>query len=341
MSNHKSERIEWVDIAKGIGIILVILGHSVQFGGTVHNLIFSFHMPLFFILSGVVYRFRDNRTFLNKKLKGLLVPYIIFSIIGLVISMIIPSWRSGLSIRAILKDIYCANPNAVNVSSIWFLVCLFIVSMAFNFIQKYNKKSQCIIVGVCFILGVTYSKMISVWTFLPEGRLPFNIDTSLIALTFFAIGAWLRNYVVDRKVFIISCVTFVVSFLFNGRVNLHGLTFNNPVLYIMESISGTVIVIFLCSYILVKARRQVVIGLIEWLGRHTLIILGGQALAVRVYLLVVNEVESKDYYLYGLPAVHQVVCFISVMTLSIVVCMLFDIIRFRLRRNQYHLGEQQ
>lgn len=41
------ERILWIDVAKGIAIVLMIIGHTVQFGNPIRNFIFSFHMPLF------------------------------------------------------------------------------------------------------------------------------------------------------------------------------------------------------------------------------------------------------------------------------------------------------
>ena len=49
-------RIAWVDVAKGIAILLVIIGHTVNFGSATRNFIFSFHMPLFFILSGYTFK---------------------------------------------------------------------------------------------------------------------------------------------------------------------------------------------------------------------------------------------------------------------------------------------
>lgn len=49
-------RIQWIDIAKGITIIAMIIGHSVPYGSSIRNLIFSFHMPLFFILTGYTMR---------------------------------------------------------------------------------------------------------------------------------------------------------------------------------------------------------------------------------------------------------------------------------------------
>ncbi|WP_278969986.1 acyltransferase family protein [Megasphaera elsdenii] len=50
--NIDLNRVGWIDVAKGIAIVLVIIGHTVQFGGGTRNFIFSFHMPLFFLLSG-------------------------------------------------------------------------------------------------------------------------------------------------------------------------------------------------------------------------------------------------------------------------------------------------
>ena len=51
-----TDRIEWIDIAKGFGILLVILGHTIAYDCShiVYNSIYSFHMPLFFFLSGVM-----------------------------------------------------------------------------------------------------------------------------------------------------------------------------------------------------------------------------------------------------------------------------------------------
>ena len=74
----EKERIEWVDIAKGIAIIAMIIGHGCPKRAIV-SFIFSFHMPLFFILSGIVYK-TNSKGMVSKKIKSLIVPYFIFSI---------------------------------------------------------------------------------------------------------------------------------------------------------------------------------------------------------------------------------------------------------------------
>ena len=67
ITENRKMRLEWVDISKGIGILLVIIGHCVYIGGSIHNWIFSFHMPLFFILSGMFIKDEPVQKFVGKK----------------------------------------------------------------------------------------------------------------------------------------------------------------------------------------------------------------------------------------------------------------------------------
>lgn len=71
----KSEQWKWVDIAKGIGIILVFLGHF-NIPDTLRAEIYTFHMPLFFFLSGVVFNgHKPINRFLGDEAKRMIVPY--------------------------------------------------------------------------------------------------------------------------------------------------------------------------------------------------------------------------------------------------------------------------
>ena len=94
------ERIEYIDIAKGFGILLVIAGHLFAYRGPISRWIFSFHMPLFFILSGICYKMNSSTILVEykkKKCKQLLVPFCYLYAIGLAVSLIIPSWRENIS----------------------------------------------------------------------------------------------------------------------------------------------------------------------------------------------------------------------------------------------------
>ena len=89
VEKKKRVRIELIDIAKAITIILVILGHTTGNLETpmYRRLLYSFHMPLFFFLAGLSIRpkalktFRDWKDFIKKNLLALIVPYLIFAFI--------------------------------------------------------------------------------------------------------------------------------------------------------------------------------------------------------------------------------------------------------------------
>lgn len=73
-----SNRIVSFDILKGVGILLVILGH-IQIPYMLKTVIYSFHMPLFFFVSGCFFRPISLREFLNKKTRQLLIPWAFFA----------------------------------------------------------------------------------------------------------------------------------------------------------------------------------------------------------------------------------------------------------------------
>lgn len=93
----KSPRIGWVDLAKGIAILLVIFGHSIGGGNkaeaVLRGVIFSFHMPLFFILSCLTFKpSNDGNDFLKKTEKGfrhLILPAIILFLVMTIHNVII------------------------------------------------------------------------------------------------------------------------------------------------------------------------------------------------------------------------------------------------------------
>ena len=97
------KRIEWVDVAKGIGIFLVVLGHT---SAQLRNLIYGFHMPLFFFLSGVVFNKEKYsiKGFVKSRFNSLILPYIFFYVLTYVYWLLIERsmrsfdcdwWQSG------------------------------------------------------------------------------------------------------------------------------------------------------------------------------------------------------------------------------------------------------
>jgi acyltransferase len=104
------EYIEWIDIAKGIGILLVIAGHTICL--KISSPLYAFHMPLFFLLSGLVYnndKYSKASAFFPTKTKQILKPWAIMWTISLLVCLIIPEWKEALSFKEIIKEFYTTN----------------------------------------------------------------------------------------------------------------------------------------------------------------------------------------------------------------------------------------
>ncbi len=335
-------RIEWVDIAKGLGILLVIIGHCVYLGGGIHNWIFSFHMPLFFMLSGFFVREEAIWTTIKKKSKSLLFPYFIFVILGFVFTLLIPGWRANLTLKGIAVDIYMGSPDAINISSVWFLICLFVTILFFECCLRIKKYSFVVIIVIACI-GWWFAENRGSIEILPANRLPFNIDVSMIALLFLAIGYYGKNRiysVVDyvkgsakMNVFICVVLLFVSFFLsyINRRVNLHGLKFNNFLLYIIESFEG---ILFIISTSVLFLQWKSVKNILLWFAHNSIKILGAQALYIRIYIYLVEIVCGEKYDLYFLSQGHVILSIIFVVIFSsLSVCVFNTIIqRFTLEK---------
>ena len=82
-TQNLSKRLPWIDVLKGIGIILVVIGH-VYSGTTIYNWLYSFHMPLFFLAAGLVYKEKPILIDLKRRIQTVVVPYFSFGLLVLI-----------------------------------------------------------------------------------------------------------------------------------------------------------------------------------------------------------------------------------------------------------------
>ena len=182
MTKHTSSRIGWIDTAKGIGLLCVILGHLHI--PLVDTWVYFFHMPLFFFLSGVVFSGGkyDFKTFLGKKLRSLVIPY--FTLGG------------GIFLFWCLLYALDGNPGADYLEmlkkflvqehwwTVWFLACLFLTEVIYYGIHRLFGKDARIASAVSAVLcGFGILRYRLGW-----GSLPWNLDVALVAQFFFHLG---------------------------------------------------------------------------------------------------------------------------------------------------------
>lgn len=167
-----SKRIEWIDVAKGIGIILVVIGHvfpdasaaegiGIPFYKFVYELIYSFHMPLFIFLSAILgtrllekMNSEQIRNFFIKKARRLLIPYFCIGILYIPFRLILSRYaNSSFAMANLWKIFFGFNPY----SGLWFLWALFMLNVVaiiiFQFLRINNKWF--VIVGSFFLLIIT------------------------------------------------------------------------------------------------------------------------------------------------------------------------------------------
>src|SRR4030095_386081 len=137
-----SKRIEYLDIARGIGILLVVLGHN-DFEAIslfIHQVIYSFHIPLFFFLSGY---FIDTSIpffdFFKKRFNSVLKPFFFTLFLIYFPSISFEKMGFNTAITRIVKSLY-GTGHYIDWVQLWFLPHLFVVSLyAFLFITLVNK----------------------------------------------------------------------------------------------------------------------------------------------------------------------------------------------------------
>lgn len=161
------QRLEYVDAAKAIAIILVIVGHCHWLGAIprLGNLIYTFHMPLFFVVSGFFLKQLSIKDALKKYSKAYLWPYLVIgvliAIIGIFKSLAIhEQWHSLLSLN-LTKIAWGSNyesdilfGNIPHIGPSWFLLALFWGCLFFTVLSKIKSSLQQVIL---LLVGASFS----------------------------------------------------------------------------------------------------------------------------------------------------------------------------------------
>ena len=284
-------RIVWVDNLKFLAMFLVIWGHTMHplgDGETLRNIIYAVHMPLFFFISGFLYRKKT----LMQDICSLILPYFIYQGISVLIllkgdlsNLYFPIDKIQKCFIGILlgngyDTVFSIMPNV----PLWFLIALFWVKRMMNLLSTLNGYSRIIVSFVLSMLPFYLNKMgIDIW---------FSIDSSMQALFWVALGNWYKeNPSMQIKkenwlIFIIVVIAFGMGAFCNGRssinMNLYG---NNLLLYYVVALCGIVSFVYISQF-LTKLK------FIETISDGTLLILGLHLFAINFLLNYINGFES-------------------------------------------------
>ncbi len=326
--NLSKPRSPFLDIAKGVGIILVVMGHTFGVPNPIYHTIYSFHMPLFFIISGYVYdQTKYNGFKLSKMLahraKRYLIPFYMFAGINLVLTLGFNLVFRHMPITFatiktyVLGTLYCyADMRYMpNCSPIWFLMTLFIGGMIFWAIMKHSDKTQPI--WAVLLLCVSF-----LLYFFVEFRLPLNLAPTGAAVFFMYVGYLIKRYDLLKHswLMLLFIVGFIASYFNKTNVGMNENTYGNPILFLIAAVCLSLCLLILCK--LFSGFNNPVNRFLKWLGGNTLLIMA--------FNYFMRDFSTEFYYL--IPVVrnytlHWTVSFVLTLTGCMVLILLWNFVK--------------
>ena len=277
------ERIKWLDVLKLIGIVEIIFGHLGLHSTLLGAFVWAHHVPLFFFAAGCVVSHEQVKisSLVLKKARSLLLPWLLFALLSTVIYVLLNNTGAKPTLDLLLMIFKGCIRNEFVAPSLWFLTCLFVISIVFEVIKR--VKNNILIILICaalFLLSefVLPSRPIVQPTWL------WNIDSAMYYMIFYAAGYISfpsirkllenQNNKPERYGFIISgCASLLFSgAVFFGHNPLTALDFH-PVLSSLITLTTALIIIW--SIIFVSYVLQD-IKILSELGKHTLYICGNE-----------------------------------------------------------------
>ena len=251
-----SQRISWIDCWKGIAILSVVAGHILDL--KIAKYIFWFHMPLFFFISGYLYKEKyDYLSFFKNKFLHLIVPYISFLILFSLPSfaMYIGELWQTKQLDSVYKllffgfnQLYGGRLLTESFGVFWFVTCILFTQQLYNFIYTKFGNYKCLINII--MLDVYCLAMIDYW-FFEDIIFPWNINVVLMALPFYWLGHMISqnsSIFYSRRLAFIAAITLIIMF-FTDKLSLLELTFDMkhksygiPIINLFIAVSGIIIV---------------------------------------------------------------------------------------------------
>lgn len=283
-------RLRSIDIAKGIGILAIVLGHlgirTASGQEILEPWVFAFHVPIFFIVAGYfASNKRPFKTFLLQKTHRLLLPYVVTCIFMLCLVLILlalrgNAWPSRFNdIQSFLLAAFYGTGSwyvhtlfgATPIGAIWFLMALFFASLMHRFALKFRH-------GWLFNLLWTTIALITSRYF----WLPFSLQSAAVGALFMSFGTWLRkrdfiSFVWRSKflvniLFMICLALYIVTGICNLKISVSSLlTATFPWIAIPAACISCVLVLIISVWI--DRYCDPVAKFFEFFGRSSLVVL--------------------------------------------------------------------
>lgn len=328
----ENKEIVWIDWAKTIGILLVVFGHCIQatcfdrpIAALLWNYIYIFHMPLFFIISGYLFKKEQyNYGFFRNLLFSLIIPYLIYSFCFLPLGLYVDVFKNGhgfvesmgrLFLGLIMGDGYETPYPFYLCLPCWFIICILQIRLMFSVIAMniWTCLSLCIVSVVLLSLLKCFNL-----------DLYFNLDSTLLAIPFFIGGYSLKKWFgeIDRInraiiffLFVLSLSTVYIMLDINGPSQMNGPGIgDNVCFYLIGGFAGSFAIILISQF-------GKSLNVVKIISRNTLFIIFYHWLLLVLYSAIKTKFDlwtliENDYVALFGSFVFSVLLFIPI-TLTI------------------------
>lgn len=316
-------RIDYIDVAKGLCMILVVWQHTHTYYLNLQTGEFyfeSFRMPLFFMISGMFFRMYSGwNEFAKRKFNTLVVPFLFYY---LLFSVLIPNLLAMVGYEGLRQEsklgwtslFNCIFEKTYSNSPVWFLLALIWMNLVFYGIQKLAKLlsanyrgyfflSLIVLCGFCgFLLGVN---RVFVWA---------NLDNAMTCLPFFAFGFYLKNvtpYIIAPPRIPLLIILVLVGLLVVMLLS-HGLSFKQN-----KWSADNLLQIYVCGImgslsILALSKMIEQSTILKYYGKNTLTILCLQMPVIQVCNIVVKRIHLVGWNGFLMTFVLVLVAFFAI-----------------------------
>lgn len=338
------KRLDYLDMVKGIGIFFVVLGHMQDISTVTRVWISSFHMPLFFIVSGLLMAIKneaelDIKTSFQKKWRGIMIPYMWFSLSYFVIDIANVTIIKNIDMRTFIVDTI-SSLTFYGMSVLWFLPALFLGSMGFLLLsKKFSMKINSILLIVIALVGYVIKLQLSK---VYDANADSLLITSLIHIVYIFLRASVAMsfigyaYIIrkvyeslgdkvafaENKIFcgVVGIVLLAGNFYLamkNECVDLNNILLNNVALYYLSAFIGVYGFILVC-------KALPAIPVVTYFGRNSIIVM---ACHVNYYILYAGIKFAWLVDAYVTRAKHYVFVAVTVATVFVLSIIVIEGIR--------------
>lgn len=270
MLGRQTRRIEYIDVFRAFGIILMVMGH-IGFGNKFDHFIHAFHMPMFFFVSGFLYKKREISllSYLKKKAMSLMIPYFVFGLFHYLFFSV----QNGFQLEPIKAWLLFPAYEGIPIAeALWFLPALFFADIIYYWLIKMIKNSSIlwVIVIMISLIGQVLPAKLGI-------RVPFAIAPAMVGVGLMHLGRSLRPYeqcVVNLKVYLVllfGALT-ALSLFQSGYVNMRTDTYPSEfILFWVNAVAASIIGLNIANILKRWFKNSIPIYYLQSVGRNAIV----------------------------------------------------------------------